>query len=203
PLTSHRRQVVRAALNRGALHVVQDAADTAELLAATSTAWAAMDQVWQWGTMAGGSLRIHAVQEVHAAVVGSNAAAIERSQFIIVSNNRSHQRTGALRSEIDCLSRLVVANDRNDRAKRLDRVHSFGLGIIETHNGWCEECAVELVGAAVDDLAAGIDKLVHCRCHIVTLLDRDQRSHRGILIARIAGHNLGLVALRQRRDEWL
>ena len=52
-------------------------------------------------------------------------------------------------------------------------MHGFGLGIIETQDGWREERAVELVCAAVDDLAAGIDKLLHCRCHIVTLLDID------------------------------
>src|SRR5699024_2493304 len=91
PLANHSSQVIRAALNCGALHVVQDAADTAELLTTASTTRATVDQGWQWGTVAGGSLRIHAVQEMHAAVVGSNTAAIESCEFIIVSNNRSHQ----------------------------------------------------------------------------------------------------------------
>ena len=117
PLTSHSSQVVRAALNRGALHVVQDAADTAEFLAATGTTRATMDQVWQWRTVAGGSLRIHAVQEMHAAVVGSNPATIQCSQFIIMSNNRSNQRTRTFRGELHRIGWLVVANNRNDRAE--------------------------------------------------------------------------------------
>src|SRR5699024_5747685 len=61
PLANHSSQVIRAALNCGALHVVQDAADTAELLTTACTTWAAVDQVWQRGAVAGGSLRIHAV----------------------------------------------------------------------------------------------------------------------------------------------
>src|SRR5699024_5224261 len=117
PLANHSSQVIRAALNCGALHVVQDAADTAELLTTACTTWAAVDQVWQRGAVAGGSLRIHAVQEMHAAVVGSNTAAIQCGEFIIVSNNRSHQGASTLGGEFDCLSRLVVANHRDDRAE--------------------------------------------------------------------------------------
>ena len=82
-------------------------------------------------------------------------------------------------------------------------MHGSCLGVIETQDGRCKECALELVGAAVDNFAAGIDKLVHRRCHVIALLERNQWTHRGILIARITRHNLGLQALRQSCDEWL
>src|SRR5699024_6144673 len=73
PLAGDGGEVVRGALDGGALHVVLDAADTAEFLATTGAARAAVDEVWQRGAVAGGGAGVVTVEEVQAAVVGGDA----------------------------------------------------------------------------------------------------------------------------------
>jgi hypothetical protein len=62
---------VRAALDGGALHVVHDAADAAQFLAAAGASRAAMDHVRQRRAVAGGLLGAVAVVDIDAAMGGA------------------------------------------------------------------------------------------------------------------------------------
>ena len=73
PAAGDRGHHVGRGLDRGALHVVQDAADAAELLAAAGPAGAAVDEHRQRGAVAGRLAGVVAVEDQDPAVPGRDA----------------------------------------------------------------------------------------------------------------------------------
>ena len=79
----------RAALQRGALHVMRHAAHAAHLLAAAGAAGAAMDQVRQRRAVAGRFLGAVAVDEGNAAMEGAGAEHDVAREAVVVGEERS------------------------------------------------------------------------------------------------------------------
>ena len=115
----------RRGLDRGALHVMLDAADAAHLLAAAGAAGAAVDQHRQRRAVAGRFGGVGAVEDQHPAVIGGGALDELARGVGRVGEQRQHQAAHAAIGERDRVGDVVVGHDRRDRAERLavvDRV---------------------------------------------------------------------------------
>ena len=195
-------QHVRRALDGGALHVVQDGADAAELLAAAGAAGAAVDQVRDRGAVAGGAAGVLAVEHEHAAVVGGDAGDELAGHGGIVGADRGDERAAAAGGEADGVGQVRVADHRGHRAEGLQRVDLFGLrvGPAQQHRGH-EGAVVDDADAAVragdlrrieravGEFAAGVEHGLDGGAHIGELLQGRQGAHVDALGARVAQHD--------------
>ena len=181
--------MVRGSLNGGALHVVQDAAHTTQFFAAAGATRATVDEVREGRAVAGRRLRIIAVEEVQAAVMGGDAECILACQLRVMRNNGGNQRARAQGGELDGLGGGVVTQEGDDGAEGLGVVDSWGAVIGKAQDSGVEERALGLL-AAVDYLAAAGLELLDGLRDVLLLICGDQRTHGGGGIARIAHDHL-------------
>jgi hypothetical protein len=183
PLARDGREHVRAALDRRALHVVGDAADAAELLAAAGATRSAVDQVRQRAAVAGRLGRVVPVEHEDAAVEGGRPQHDGAHEGGVVADHAGDQGTPAQREQVDDLLGAVVGHEGGDGAERLDLVDRPEPGVVdrEQHRGHERPALVALddrVAGPGDRPAPGRDRPDGVP-HGVALLDVDQRTHPG------------------------
>jgi hypothetical protein len=136
----------RTGLNGGALHVVQDAADAAHLLAAASPAWSAVDERRQRRAVPGGLLRVGGVENQQPAVPRRHAKHHLADEVRVAADHRADQAAAATGRECHQLRGGGVRQQRRDWSERLDLMRR-GLGpIIEPQQDRSHECAALRVG---------------------------------------------------------
>ena len=115
----------------------------------------------------------------------------------VVGDHGRHQAAAAAGRELDGLVEGVVGEHRADRPERLDVVRLDRAAVGAQQHGGEERATlgvavedVDVVGVAVDDLARGAQRLDGL-AHLLALLERDQRAHAGVLVARVADRDLG------------
>ena len=118
-LLGDRRDHRRRGLDRGALHVMLDAADAAHLLASAGAAGAAVDEHRQRRAVAGRFGGIVAVQDQHPAVISGRALDEVARRLGRVGEQRQHEAALAAVGERDRVGHVLVGHDRRDRAERL------------------------------------------------------------------------------------
>ena len=216
PHPGQRGQHLGRALDRGALHVVQDRADAAELFAAACAPRSAVDEVRHRRAVSGRRPRVLAAEEQDASVEGADPAQEFDRDIRIVGGDARDERSAAAIDELGGLGDRRVREHARDRAERLDLVDGLGRGIRESDQDRRHEGAlgggadravrahdVGSVGRAQQDATAGGLERRHLPQHLVALLERDQRTHRDGVGPRIADHDplvdLGLAAPRRAR----
>ena len=120
----------RAGLDGGALHVVEDAAHAAHLLAAARPAGAAVHQHRQRGAVAGGLGGGVVVEDEEAAVPGGGAEDHLAGEVRVLGDDRAGQAALAEGGQLDDVLRAGVADQRADRAERLDLVQLGAAGVV-------------------------------------------------------------------------
>ena len=110
----------RRGLDRGALHVMLDAADAAHLLAAAGAAGAAVDQHRQRRAVAGRFGGVGAVDHQHPAVIGGGALDELARGVGRMGEQRQREAAHAAIGERDRVGHVLVGHDRRDRTERLD-----------------------------------------------------------------------------------
>ena len=154
----HAAQHARAALKRGALHVVHHAVQAAHLLAAAGASGTAMDQVRKRRAVAGGFLRAIAVENEQTAVECARAGQHLTRDVRIVSVERHHQRTLAAIDERDGVGEIAIGHQRRDGAEGFGVVHAVRLPrrvAAQQHRLHERAFAVRLVRIADDDARFG------------------------------------------------
>ena len=121
PLAGDRGQHVGRGLDRGALHVVQHAADAAELLAATGATGAAVDEHRQRGAVAGGLAGVVAVEHEDAAVPRREAERHGARDGRVVGDHRADEAARAAGGQRDRLVEVVVASSPCDTGRTARR----------------------------------------------------------------------------------
>ena len=164
-------------LDRGALHVVQHAADAAELLAAAGAAGSAVHQHRQRRAVAGGLRGVVAVEHQDPAVPRREAEHDRARDVGVVGDDRADQAAAAAGGEGDRLVEAVVRDHGADRAERLDVVRLAGPVGGAQQQRRQERAAlgvgvddVDPVGVAEDDLGGAAQRLDGL-AHLVALAE--------------------------------
>ena len=123
PHAGERGEHLGRPLQGGALHVVEDGADAAELLAAAGAAGTAVHEVRHGRAVAGGGAHVVAVEEEQASVERGDAREQGRRDGGIAGRDARHERAAAEGDEVACLVERVVRQHARDGSERLDLVH--------------------------------------------------------------------------------
>ena len=127
PASGDRREHVRAALHRRALHVVRDAAHPAHLLAAAGAPGPAVHELGHRRAVARRLLRVGAVEHQQAPVPRRDAQDDVAGEIRVGGDDRAGQRALPARGQRDDLGGRRVRQHRRHRAERLDLVHGGGV----------------------------------------------------------------------------
>ena len=196
PFLADGREDFRAALDRGALHVVFDTTHAAHFLTAACAAGATVDHVRQGRAVSGAFLHGVAVVEVEAAVVGACTQNDLAGNGRVMGDDRGNQRALALVDQFDGVVEIAIAHDGRDRAEGFGVVHALGrigVGAMEQHRRHegaflgVRTVDIKGLGVAEDALSFLADDGGFFQ-HVTLLAIGDQRTHAGGFLARIADH---------------
>ncbi len=194
-LAADRGQQLGRALDRRALQVVPHAAQAAQLLAAAGATGSAVHQVRERRAVARVGAAAALVDDQHPAVVAGDAEREVAGLGKVRGEHRRDQAAVAQRREVDRVVEGVVAQDRGDRAERLDGVDRRGIGLRCDEQRGREERAALGVGAEELGVAVGHDLGIGGQggdgaAHLVALVEAGQRAHAHVLAGGVADRGL-------------
>ena len=206
PPAGDRGEHVGGGLDRRALHVVQHAADAAELLAAAGATGAAVDEHRQGRAVAGRLGGVVAVEHQDAAVPRREAEHERAGDGRVVGDDRADERPLAARGQGDRLVERVVRHHGRHRAEGLDVVGLDRTGAGPEQHRRHERAALRVTGeargarrVAEDDVGRRAQRLDGL-ADLLALAERGERAHPHGLVAGVADGDRRRASPRSRRS---
>ena len=200
PLLPNGGEHRRAALNRGALHIVLHRPQAAQLFAAAGAPRAAVYQLRQRGAVAGGLCGRLFVQYLNTPVGAGGAENKRPRQFAAGGHQGSGQATFAGPRQGHGVLNVLIRHQGGDGTKRFNSVYRRGLVRLRAvQQRWREEGAsgAEIGLAPQQHVTSSGHQTVDVILHVLTLFVVHQRAHLHAFLRRVADHHF-LQARNQR-----